>query len=268
MSLPVFLFFERDVCLQGIRCASSLFLSGYAWRSEIPEIVSFVGAGPGDPGLITVKGQEIIKTADVLIYAGRLVSPQIVALAPAMAQVWDGAYLTLEENHDLLRDAAYSGKRAVHLHTGDPSIYSPLPEQLQLLKRDGIPWRIIPGVTAAMAAAAMAGISFSIPGISQSLVITRLAGSMPMPANEELERLAKIGAPMAIYIAGHKCDQVQARLSGVLPQETPVICCSRIGWPEEKIINATVGSLAQTGVKHQLGRQVVLLVVPYLDAGD
>lgn len=237
-------------------------------KAALLEPVTFVGAGPGDPELLTIKGQKAIGAADVVIHASDLVSPEIVALARPEAQVWDGACLDLSENHRLLKEAAFAGKKAVQIHTGDPSLYSPLPEQLQMLAADGIPWRIIPGITAALAGAAMAGIGFSIPGMSQSLIITRLEGNFPMPQNERLENLARSGVPLAIYLGGHRCEQAQAQLGAALPPDTPVICCSRIGWAEEKLIHCTVGNLAQTARKNRLGRQTVLLVVPYLAQKD
>lgn len=225
-----------------------------------PEIVSFIGAGPGDPDLLTVKAKRIIESADLVVYAGSLVSPEIVALAPFHADVHDSAIMTLEQTHALVRAAALAGKKVARIHTGDPSIYGALAEQIQLLDADSIPWQIVPGVTAAMAAAAAAGISFSIPGLRQSLLITRLEGRTPMPANEALETFSGLGIAMAIYLAGHRCEEVALRLAAGLPPDTEVICCSRIGWPEEKIIRTTVGNLSK--IAGEIGRQTVLLVLP------
>lgn len=226
--------------------------------------VTFVGAGPGDPGLITIRGAAAIREADVVLYAGSLVSPEVVDLAGDQAEVHDTAELALEESHAIVAKAARDGKRIARVHTGDPSIYGAIAEQIELLDRDGITWEIVPGVTAAMAAAAAAGVSFSIPEASQSLLITRIAGRTPMPPNENLCDLARHGIAMAIYLAGHKCEEVQKELMTALDPGTPVICASRVGWPEEQILRTTVGELAQCGKAHHLGRQTVLLVLPAL----
>lgn len=228
-------------------------------------IVTFVGAGPGDPELLTIKGKRAIEEADLALYAGSLVSPEIVALASPSARVWDTAVLTLEQSHALVKEASYAGEAVARIHTGDPSIYGAIGEQIALLERDGIPWRIIPGVTAAMAAAAAAGVSFSVPEVNQSLIITRIAGRTPMPANENLADLAAHGIAMAIYLAGHKGADVQRELEKALPKDTPVICASRVGWPEELIARTTVAELSECAERHHMGRQTVLLVLPGMD---
>lgn len=227
-----------------------------------PGLVTFVGAGPGDPELLTLKGKKAIEEAALVLYAGSLVSPEIAAFAGKDAEVIDSAGLTLEECHALVAEASFAGLKTARVHTGDPSIYGAMAEQINLLDRDGIPWRVIPGVTAAMAAAAAAGVSFSIPEVSQSLIITRAAGRTPMPENENLAAFAASKTAMAIYLAGRKCEKVQEELEKVLPKDTPLICASRVGWPEERIIRTTLGDLARRGAENGLGRQTVILVLP------
>ncbi len=231
-------------------------------NSPCPGFVTYVGAGPGDPGLLTINGRNAIAEADLLIYAGSLVSPDIVKLAKADADIHDSACLTLEECHALIKNAALEGQKTARVHTGDPSIYGTLCEQIELLDRDGIPWRIIPGVTAAMAAAAAAGVSFSAPGQSQSLVITRIKGRTPVPERENLASFASHGASMAIYLSGHEAERVQNELSKSLPDDTPVICAYRIGWSDENIVRTTLGKLAECVSAKNMDRQTVFLVLP------
>lgn len=232
--------------------------------SAMPGLVSFVGAGPGDPGLLTIRGRGAIEEADLVLYAGSLVPQAIIALAKPGADVHDSAYLTLEECHALVKRTALAGGKTARVHTGDPSIYGALAEQIALLDADGIPWRVIPGVTAAMAAAAAAGVSFSLPETAQSLIVTRIGGRTSMPPNEDLTDLAKHGSSMAIYLAGRESARLQEKLAAVLPGETPVICASRVGWPEEKIIRTRLENLAESVERHNMGRQTVFLVLPAL----
>lgn len=233
-------------------------------QSEAPGLVTFVGAGPGDPELLTVAGQRAIAAADLVLYAGSLVSPQVVALASPTAAVHDSAGMTLEQCHALVKANALAGGLTARVHTGDPSIYGALREQIDLLNADGIPWRIVPGVTAAMAAAAAAGVSFSSPEEAQSLIITRLAGRTPMPPGESLADLARHGASMAIYLAGQDCARLQAELEKALPPHTPVILASRVSWPDQDIARATLGDLAACASRHDMGGQTVFLVLPVL----
>lgn len=234
-----------------------------------PGIVTFVGAGPGSLDLLTIRGARAIGEAALVIYAGSLVSPGIAELARHDAIVRDSSGMTLEECHELVKSFACSGKCVARVHTGDPSIYGALAEQTALLDRDNIPWRIIPGVTAAMAAAAAARASLSNPGLSQSLLITRIAGRTPMPDNEKLADLAKHGINMAIYLAGPDSAELQNELQGAMPKDTPVICVSRASWPDEKIIQTTIGNLAECCASNNIGRQTVFLIMPHLerDAG-
>lgn len=234
----------------------------------MPGLVTFVGAGPGDPELLTIKGQKAIAEASLILYAGSLVSPEILKFAPPDAAIHDSAFLTLEESHALVKAAAFQGKNVARVHTGDPSIFGALAEQIQLLDADSIPWRVIPGVTAAMAAAASCGISFSIPEVAQTLILTRLEGRTPMPEKERITSLAAHGSSMAIYLAGHHTERLQAELQSVLPAETPVICVSKVGWPEEKIVPCVLSALHRTALAHDMGKQTLFLILPYLSRGQ
>ena len=186
-----------------------------------PGMVSFVGAGPGDPELLTLKGKRLIEEAALLLYAGSMIPPALLDLASPRASVIDAAPLDLEECHSLMLQFARAGQPVVHLHTGDPAIYSALREQLALLDRDGIPWQVVPGITAASAAAAAAGCSFTVPGATQSLIMTRMPGRTPMPEQEALRHLAKHGTTLAVYLSAMQARAMQEELE----QSLPSVCC-------------------------------------------
>lgn len=225
-------------------------------------LVTFTGAGPGDPELLTLAGKKVIETADLVLYAGYFIAPEIIAFAKPEAIVLDAAELGIEQGHALIREVSYAGGSIAHIHAGDPSMYGPLAEQIALLEQDNIPWKVIPGITAAFAGAARCGLSFSMPDGCQSLIITRMEGNKPLPPNEDLSALAANYTAMAIYLGGHKCGEVQSRLERSLPTATTVICASRIGWPEEQVLWTTLGELGKCGAEHNLGRQTVIFVLP------
>lgn len=227
---------------------------------NIPGHVTFVGAGPGDPELLTIKGKKALEKAAVVIYAGSLVPQAIVALAQPGAEKHDSSGLTLSQIHALMRDNALAGRQVVRLHTGDPSLYGALSEQMRLLEQDGIPYSIIPGVTAAMAAAACARVSFSLPESVQSLVLTRAGGRTPVP--EDVRVLASCGASLAIYLSGALASRLQDDLMEVLPPDTPVICVHRAGWPGERVVSTPLCQLAQSVFENDIIRQTVILVLP------
>lgn len=224
--------------------------------------VTFVGAGPGDPELLTLKGHTCIATADLVLYAGSLVPPATVACAKAGAQVVDSSPLTLEECHALMRDFCRAGKQVARVHTGDPSLYGTVREQAALLTAEGISCSVIPGVTSACAAAAAAGLSFTVPEATQSLIITRMEGRTPVPEKEQLRSLAAHGASMAIYLSAGNPQGLQDELSAALPAETPILCSYRVGWPDARTAWATVATLADTVHQHNMHRQTMFLVLP------
>lgn len=227
-----------------------------------PGMVSFVGAGPGDPELLTLKGRRLIGEAALLLYAGSMIPPALLDLAPPRASVIDAAPLDLEECHSLMLQFSRAGRPVVHLHTGDPAIYSALREQLALLDRDGIPWQVVPGITAASAAAAAAGCSFTVPGATQSLILTRMPGRTPMPEQEALRHLAGHGTTLAVYLSARQARAMQEELELSLPGSTPVICAFRLGWPDQQLIRTRLDRLAVTMEDNGLVRQTVVLVLP------
>lgn len=227
--------------------------------------VRFIGAGPGDPELLTVKAARSIAAAELVLYAGSLVPPGIVALAAPGARVVDSAPLTLDETHALLVETVRQGGLAARVHTGDPALYGAVAEQARRLDADGIPYSILPGVTSASAAAAAFGVSFTVPETTQTLILTRLAGRTPMPPGEALADLARHQAAMAIYLsAGDPEGVAAALLSGGYPPETPVAVAHRLGWPGEKRLWATVATLAEKTRQAGLDRQTIFLVLPGL----
>lgn len=205
--------------------------------------ISFVGAGPGDPELITVKGQRLLREADCIVYTGSLVPEAL--LAGVTGKVHNSAGLNLDEVMALVISAWQQGKRVVRLHTGDPSIYGAINEQISRLVAEEIPFQVVPGVSSAMATAAALGTELTLPEVSQTVIITRRAGRTPVPEKESLSSLASHQATMLILLSVGMIDQVVAELlSGGYPQDTPVAVVEKVSWPEERIIRGTLATIA------------------------
>ena len=226
-------------------------------------MVFFIGAGPGDPELITVKGKRLIDTADLVLYAGSLVPQAVVAQAKPGAAVVDSSSMTLEETHALMRETIRAGKTVARVHTGDPSLYGAIREQMVLLDADDIPYQVVPGVTAAFAAAAAGCVSLTVPESVQSFSVTRLGGRTDVPPGQSVRELARHGGSLAVYLSAPDAARLEKELlaGGVDPQ-TPVLIAYRVGWPEERLVRADVSSLAATVAAEKLTRQTVFLVLP------
>jgi precorrin-4/cobalt-precorrin-4 C11-methyltransferase len=225
--------------------------------------VYFIGAGPGDPELLTVKGRRLIAEADLVLYAGSLVPAEVVAGAGPNARVADSAPMSLDETHALMVEAVASGGTVARVHTGDPSLYGAIREQIALLDEAGITYEVVPGVTAGFAAAAAAGRSYTVPEVTQTLIFTRLEGRTPVPEGERLRKLAAHGSAMCIYLSAGDPDGVQAELlAGGLAESTLVVMAFRVGWPDEKLVETELGGLAETARAHGFTRQTVFLVMP------
>lgn len=228
-----------------------------------PATVHFIGAGPGDPELLTLKAARLIAQAGLVLYAGSLVPAGVVAHASPKALVVDSSRLTLEQTHALTTEYARLGRSVARVHTGDPSLYGAVREQALLLDREGVPWEVVPGVTAAFAAAAEAKVSFTVPETTQSLVITRLAGRTPVPEREALPGLAAHGAAMAVYLSAGDAPRLQAELlAGGYAPDTAVVVGHKIGWPGGGALRTTIAELADTVREADIGRQAVFLVLP------
>ena len=224
-------------------------------------MIDFVGAGPGAIDLITVRGMELLKKADVIIYAGSLVNPELLAYAKEEAKVYDSSKLTLEEVIDIMIKAEKEGKDTVRLHTGEQSIYGAVREQMDALDKQGISYRSCPGVSACFGAAASLDIEYTLPGISQTLIITRMEGRTPVPEDEKIELLASHKASMAIYLSSGMLDRLQEKLiQGGYDINTPAAIVYKATWPEEVKLICTVGTLCETGRKNDITKTAVVLV--------
>ena len=227
--------------------------------------VYFIGAGPGDPELLTVKASRVIAAADLVLYAGSLVSPAIVALARPGAKVVDSAPLALDETHALLRQCATAGGLAARVHTGDPALYGAIAEQMALLAAEAIPYAVIPGVTSASAAAAAFAASFTAPEVTQTLILTRLAGRTPMPPGETLADLARHQSAMAVYLsAGDPEGVAENLLAGGYPPETPIAVVEKASWPDQQIVRGTLANIAETIKNSQIKKTAMIVVGPAL----
>lgn len=205
--------------------------------------VLFVGAGPGDPELITLKGRRLLDEADLIVYAGSLVNPAL--LSGVKAEVRDSAALTLEEITGLLIEGHRAGRRVVRLHTGDPAIFGAIGEQMAVLERAAVPFRVVPGVSSAFAAAASLAVELTAPEISQTVIFTRQAGRTPVPKHQSLRHLAAAQATMCIFLSVSMLDAVVAELvAGGYPVHTPVAVVEKASWPEERRVRGTLETIA------------------------
>jgi precorrin-4/cobalt-precorrin-4 C11-methyltransferase len=225
--------------------------------------VYFIGAGPGDPDLLTIKGRDIIAAADLVLYAGSLVPREVVAHAGPGARVADSQTMTLEETHALMAGCVRRGGVCARVHTGDPSLFGAVAEQARLLDAEAVPHETVPGVTAAFAAAAAASTSLTVPGVTQTLVLTRLAGRTPVPERERLRDLAAHRSAMAVYLSGADPETLQAELlAGGHAPHTLVVIAHKVGWPGESLTPVPLIELAATARRMDAERQTVFLVLP------
>lgn len=228
--------------------------------------VWFIGAGPGDPELITVKGARLIASADLVVYAGSLVPRQVLAVARPGVPLIDSAPLALPETHALLRDCAKSGGLAARVHTGESALFGAVREQAALLDADGIDWDVVPGVSSAFATAAAAKVSLTVPGGPQTFIITRLSGRTPVPEAEALPKLAAHGAALAVLLSASEPERVQAELlEGGYAPDTLVVLGHKIGWPGGEVVRTSLAHLARSARSHGFTRQTVFLVLPGQD---
>ncbi len=232
-----------------------------------PKVV-FVGAGPGDPDLITVKGKKILEQADVVVYAGSLVNRELLSDLKDGVECHDSASLTLDEAIDIMVPAAREGRNVVRLHTGDPSLFGAIQEQMEALQGHGVASEVIPGVTAAFAAAASLKQELTLPGVSQTVILTRVEGRTPVPEREQLAKIAAIGATTCLYLSVGMMDKVVAQLlaGGAFSEETPVAVVSRASWADELIVEGTLADISGKVEAAGLTRQALIVVGETLDA--
>lgn len=224
-------------------------------------MVHFVGAGSGAPDLITLRGARLLGEADVVIYAGSLVNPELLTLTKPGCELHDSAKLTLEEVIALVEEAERAGKTTVRLHTGDPSIYGAVREQFDELAKRGIAFDVCPGVSSFCGAAAALRTEYTLPDVSQTVIITRAAGRTPVPERESIRSLAAHGATMVLFLSTALTETLQGELlAGGYAAETPAAIVYKATWPEEKIFRCTVGTLHETAEENGL-RKTALIVV-------
>ena len=224
-------------------------------------MIRFVGAGPGAVDLITVRGMKLIEKADVIIYAGSLVNPGLLEYAKKDPQIYNSAYMTLEEVVSVMINADREGREVIRLHTGEPSIYGAVREQMDALDREGIAYESCPGVSACFGAAAGLNMEYTLPGISQTLIITRLEGRTEVPRKESLAGLAEHGASMAVYLSAGMTDRLSEELiKGGYAPDTPAAIVNKATWDDEKIVTGTVGNLHDMAQKEGITKTAVVLV--------
>jgi precorrin-4/cobalt-precorrin-4 C11-methyltransferase len=229
--------------------------------------VHFIGAGPGAADLITVRGLNLIKSCPVVLYAGSLVPEAVIAEAPAGAMVVDTAPLDLDAIIDLMIDADGKGQDVARVHSGDPSLYGAISEQIRRLDGHDIAWTITPGVPAFAAAAAALGQEFTLPGIAQSVVLTRTAvRASAMPEGETLEAFARTGATLAIHLAINNLTDIRRRLEPILGPDAPVVVVYRVSWPDQQIIHGTLATIRDKVKAAGITRTALVLIGKVLGA--
>lgn len=228
-------------------------------------MVHFVGAGPGACDLITVRGMNRIKEADVIIYAGSLVNPELLSYAKADCKIYNSAHMTLDAVVDVMREAEATGKGTVRLHTGDPSVYGAIREQMDLLDEYGIKYDVCPGVSAVFGAAASLACEYTLPDVTQTLILTRAEGKTPVPEKENLRSLAAHRASLVLYLSSGLARKVrQELLIGGYAEDTPVAVVYKATWPEEKIIRTTLAKLPEDMEAAGITKTALIIVSPAL----
>ena len=254
----------RPVCL---RCQPSggLFCNDLS-KGRVTDMVHFVGAGPGAPDLITRRGAALLADADCIIYAGSLVNPALLGLAKPGCAIYNSAEMTLEQVLDTIRAAEQAGGTTVRLHTGDPCLYGAIREQMDALDADGIPYDDTPGVSSFCGAAAALCAEYTLPNVSQTVIITRMEGRTPVPEAEQLAKLAAHGATMVIFLSIGLVDKVQQALlsSGGYRSDTPAAVVYKATWPEQKVVRCTVSTLAEETRKNGITKTALIVVGDFL----
>jgi precorrin-4 C11-methyltransferase len=225
----------------------------------------FIGAGPGDPDLITVKGRRILSEADVIIYAGSLVSNEHFKYCKENVEVHNSASMTLDEVIAVIAKSHKENKKTVRLHTGDPAIYGAIKEQMDELEKLDIPYEVIPGVSSFTAAAAAIQKEFTLPNVSQTIILTRVEGRTPVPEKENLERLASIGASMALFLSVNMIDKVVEKLKKGYGRNVPVAVIQRATWEDQKCVIGTLDDIAEKVKEENITKTAQILVGDFIN---
>ena len=228
-------------------------------------MIHFVGAGPGAPDLITLRGAKLLEEADVVIYAGSLVNPALLGLTRPGCEIHNSANMTLDEVVAVMRQAEAAGKATVRLHTGDPSVYGAIREQMDRLDALHIAYDVCPGVSSFCGAAAALKAEYTLPEVSQSVVITRMAGRTPVPERESIRAFAAHGATMVIFLSAGMTKELQAELlAGGYAPDTPAAIVYKASWPDEKVLRCTVGTLHETAQQNGVKNLALITVGDFL----
>ena len=226
--------------------------------------VYFIGAGPGDPDLITVKAVKALQQAEVIIYAGSLVNRQVLDHGRADAKVYNSAEMTLEEVLAVMEAAVGEGKIVARVHTGDPCLYGAVQEQMDALAERGISYCVIPGVSSFLAAAAALKREYTLPGVSQTVILTRIEGRTPVPEKEKLSALAQHKATLCLFLSVQLIDKVVSELKEGYPEGTPVAVVQKASWPEEKVVTGTLQNIAAKIKDSDITKTALILVGDFL----
>jgi len=227
-------------------------------------LVYFIGAGPGDPELITVKGKRLLDEADIIIYAGSLVNPTLLKDARDGCEIYNSAEMTLEEVIEVMKNGEQQGKKIVRLHTGDPSLYGAIREQMDILIEKGISFENIPGVSSFLAAAAALKVEYTLPGVSQTVILTRMEGRTAVPENESIESLASHRATMAIFLSVGMMDELVLKLKKGYGAETPAAVVYKASWKDQKIVRGTLSDIAEKVRQEGIKKTAMILVGKFL----
>lgn len=228
-------------------------------------MIQFVGAGPGAPDLITMRGAKLLQEADVIIYAGSLVNPQLLTYAKADCEIYNSAKMTLEEVLAVMIPAERAGKKVVRLHTGDPCVYGAHREQMDALDKEGIAYAVCPGVSSFCGAAAALKAEYTLPDVSQTVILTRMEGRTPVPEKEKIEKLAAHGATMVIFLSAGMLEKLSEQLiAGGYAPETPAGIVYKATWDDEKVVRTTVAQLAQAAKENEISKTALITIGGFL----
>lgn len=228
-------------------------------------MVNFIGAGCGAADLITIRGKNLLENADVIIYAGSLVNAELLKFAKVDCEIYNSAYMTLDEVISVIKKTEKNNKNTVRLHTGDPSIYGAIREQMDRLDKLGIPYEICPGVSSFCGAAAALKAEYTLPEVSQTVIITRMAGRTPVPEKESIEKLAAHGSTMVVFLSTGMLKELSERLiSGGYTEDTPAAIVYKASWEDEKVCRCTVGTLYETAEQHKINKTALITVGNFL----
>ena len=228
-------------------------------------MIYFIGAGPGAPDLITLRGAELLRRAGMIVYAGSLVNPALLDYAPQGCEVYDSAFMTLDEVMEKLLDGERRGLTTVRLHTGDPSLYGAIREQMDRLRAEGVEFGVVPGVSSFCAAAAAIPAEYTLPGVSQTLIISRMEGRTPVPAREGIRSLAAHGASMVLFLSSAMLKELADELiAGGYPPETPAALVYKASWPDERVLRGPLASIPAMAEEAGISKTALVLVGGFL----